>query len=258
MVDLSAIVLAEIPHSGSRAAGIFNPESFAVKSIRKEKEDHFMPVNPLDKPIAKLREETIDQLILNYSHGELSLESFERRLDQALDAETHDALLSLTADLDLVVDSAFREHKKREFGIMTDSHDVMSEQKIISVFGNSKRQDVWNVPEEIRMLNIFGNTILDFTEAKFASMSTRINVFGVFGNVKIYVPEGIHVVSNVSCILGGVKDKAPSSHGVDVPTIILDGYVVFGNIRIKLKKTFRERLLNFAETVRAMFAAPAK
>ena len=109
-----------------------------------------MPVNPLDKPIAKLREETIDQLILNYSHGELSLESFERRLDQALDAETHDALISLTADLDLVVDSAFREHKKREFGIMADSHGLMSEQKIVSIFGNSKRQDVWDVPREIR------------------------------------------------------------------------------------------------------------
>jgi len=217
-----------------------------------------MPVNPLDKPIAKLREETIDQLILNYSHGELSLESFERRLDQALDAETHDALISLTADLDLVVDSAFREHKKREFGIMADSHGLMSEQKIVSIFGNSKRQDVWDVPREIRMLNILGNTILDFTEAKFTSMSTRINVSGVFGNVKIYVPEGINVVSNVSCILGGVEDKAPFSNGVDVPRIILDGFVCFGHIRIKLKKTFRERLLKFAETVRAMFTVPAK
>ena len=217
-----------------------------------------MPVNPLDKPIAKLREETIDQLILNYSHGELSLESFERRLDQALDAETHDALISLTADLDLVVDSAFREHKKREFGIMADSHGLMSEQKIVSIFGNSKRQDVWDVPKEMRMLNIFGNTILDFTEAKFTSMSTRINVSGVFGNVKIYVPEGINVVSNVSCILGGVEDKAPFSNGVDVPTIILDGFVCFGHIRIKLKKTFRERLLKFAETVRALFAVPTK
>jgi hypothetical protein len=217
-----------------------------------------MPVNPLDKPIAKLREETIDQLILNYSHGELSLESFERRLDQALDAETHDALLSLTTDLDLVVDSAFREHKRREFGIMTDSYDAISEQRILSIFGNSTRQGAWDVPKETRVFNIFGNTILDFTEAKFTSMSSRVNVSCAFGNVKIYVPEGIHVVSNVSCILGGVRDKAPSSNGVDVPSIILDGFVCFGNVWIKLKRTFRERLLKFAETVRAMFAVTAE
>ena len=67
----------------------------------------------------------------------------------------------------------------------------------------------------------------------------------------------IHVVSYISCILGGVKDKAPSSNGVDVPTIILDGFLIIGNVKIKLKKTFRERLLRFAETVRTMFDVPA-
>ena len=217
-----------------------------------------MPVDPLDKPIAKLREETIDQLTLNYSHGELSLESFERRLDQALDAETHDALLSLTADLDLVVDSTFREHKRREFDFMTDSHGVTNEQKILSIFGNSKRENAWDVPEEIQVFNMFGNTILDFSEAKLTSMTTHINVSCVFGNTIISIPEGINVVSYVSCIFGGVKDNAPSSNGIDVPTIILDGFVLFGNVKIKLKKTFRERLLRFAETVRTMFAVPAR
>jgi hypothetical protein len=217
-----------------------------------------MPVDPLDKPIAKLREETIDQLILNYSHGELSLESFERRLDQALDAHTHDELLALTADLDLVVDPAFREQKRREFGFMADSHDVMSEQRVISIFGNSKREDVWDVPKEIEVFDIFGNTVLDFSEARFTSMTTHINVSCVFGNVLLYIPEGIKVVSNVSCILGGLKGKAPSIGGVDVPRIVLDGFVLFGNVKIKFKKTFRERLLKFAETVRAMFAVPEK
>jgi hypothetical protein len=217
-----------------------------------------MPVDPFDKPIAKLREETVDQLILNYSHGELSLEAFERRLDQALDAETHDSLLSLTADLDLVVDAAFREQKEREFGIKASSQDVMSGETIVSIFGNSKREGVWGVPKEIRLLNIFGNTILDFSEAKFSSMTTRIDVSCVFGNAMVYIPEGVNVVSYVSCILGGIKDKAPSRNGVDVPTIVLDGFVLFGNIKIKLKKTFRERLLRFAESVRAMFAVPAK
>jgi hypothetical protein len=217
-----------------------------------------MPVDPLDKPIAKLREETIDQLILNYSHGELSLEAFERRLDQALDAETHDTLLSLTADLDLVVDSAFREHKKREFGNMADSDDVISEEKIVSIFGNSKRENTWDVSKEIQVFSIFGNSTLDFSKAKFASMTTHIDVSCVFGNVIMYIPEDINVVSYVSCVMGGVKDKAPSSSGADVPTIVLDGFVLFGNIKIKSTKTFKERLIKFAETVKAMFAVPER
>ncbi len=213
-----------------------------------------MPVDPLDKPIARLREETIDQLTLNYSHGELSLEAFERRLDQAMDAETHNELLSLTADLDLMVDSTFMEHKKRELSFMTGSNGAVNEQKIVSIFGSSKRQETWKVPKEIRVTNVFGDTVLDFNEAKFTSMTTRIIISSVFGSLKIFVPEGINVVSNVSCILADVKDKASYSNDVNEPTIILDGFILFSDITIKLKKTFRERLLKFAETVKAVLA----
>ena len=31
-----------------------------------------------DRPLEKVREETIDQLVMNYGHGELSSEAFER------------------------------------------------------------------------------------------------------------------------------------------------------------------------------------
>ena len=55
-----------------------------------------MPVVPQDRPINALREETIDQLIVNYGHGKLSLAAFERRLDEALDTQSHDRLLELT------------------------------------------------------------------------------------------------------------------------------------------------------------------
>ena len=213
-----------------------------------------MSVDPLDKPIAKLREETIDQLTLNYSHGELSFEAFQRRLDQALDAETHNALLSLTADLDLVVDSTFMEHKRRELSFMTTSNGAVNEQKIVSIFGSSKRQNTWDVPKEIRVFNLFGDTTLDFDEAKFTSMETRIKVSSVFGSVKIFVPEGVKVVSNISCIMAGVKDRASYKKSVNEPTIILEGFILFSDVKIKLKKTFRERLMEFAETVKAVLA----
>ena len=45
-----------------------------------------MSVKFEDRPLEKVREETIDQLVMNYGHGELSSEAFERRLDAAMDA----------------------------------------------------------------------------------------------------------------------------------------------------------------------------
>ena len=42
---------------------------------------------------------------------------------------------------------------------------------------------------------------------------------------------------------------------MDAPTLILDSFVLFGGISIKVKKAFRERLLKFADTVKDMFSA---
>ena len=73
-----------------------------------------MAVAPADRPLETLREETIDRLIMNYGHGQLALEAFQRRLDQALDATGHDVLRSLVADLDLEVDARFVAQKRGE------------------------------------------------------------------------------------------------------------------------------------------------
>lgn len=213
-----------------------------------------MPVDPLDKPIGKLREETIDQLTLNYSHGELSVEAFERRLDKAMDAKTHDELLSLTEDLDLTVDSTYMEHKKRELNFIKTSGGSVQEQKIFNVFGSSQRQGSWDVPDRINVTNVFGDTTLDFDDAKFTSMKVQIRVTSLFGSLKIYVPEGINVISNISCILGDVKDRASSGSHPDEPVIVLDGFIIFSDVRIRQKKTFRERLMQFAETIKGVLA----
>ncbi len=79
-----------------------------------------MPVTPHDRPIDALREETVDQLIMNYGHGKLSREAFERRLDEALDTKTHERLLELTKDLDLKIDRQYASQKKAELGIRVE------------------------------------------------------------------------------------------------------------------------------------------
>jgi len=49
---------------------------------------------------------------MNYSHGVLSLEAFERRLDDAMETSDHNILTDLTADLDLKVDQDYIDNKK--------------------------------------------------------------------------------------------------------------------------------------------------
>src|SRR5215207_8773919 len=102
-----------------------------------------MPVTPNDRPIDALREETVDQLIMNYGHGKLSREAFERRLDEALDTKSHERLLALTQDLDLKADWEYTAQKKAELGIRVDPSPTTGPddyEHIINVFaGNNRR-----------------------------------------------------------------------------------------------------------------------
>ena len=63
-----------------------------------------MSVKIEDRPIEQVREQVIDQLIYNYSHGVISVEAFERRLDDAMAASDNKALMDLVEELTLNTD----------------------------------------------------------------------------------------------------------------------------------------------------------
>ena len=67
-----------------------------------------------DRPIESVREEVIDQLIMNYSHGKLSHEAFERRLDKAIECQCNKEIVALVEDLELTVDKNYVEEKKKD------------------------------------------------------------------------------------------------------------------------------------------------
>jgi Domain of unknown function (DUF1707) len=215
-----------------------------------------MPVTAEDRPIDALREETVDQLIMNYGHGKLSREAFERRLDEALDTKSHDKLLELTKDLDLKADRQYTAQKRAELGIRVEpdaaAHTDDAE-LIVNVFAGNTRKGAWHVPRAIRAINIFGGTDLDFTDARFTSDTTYITVFCLFGGVNLRVREGMRTVSKAVAIFGGVDNRAPSTMDPNAPLLIVEGLVLFGGVDIRVKKTPKQRFQEFADHVRTMF-----
>jgi hypothetical protein len=215
-----------------------------------------MPVTPNDRPIDALREETVDQLIMNYGHGKLSREAFERRLDEALDTKTHERLLELTRDLDLKTDRQYASQKKAELGIRVepaaaaDDDDV---EHIVNVFAGNTRKGAWHVPRVIRSINIFGGTELDFSDASFTAETTTITVFCLFGGVNIRVRDGMRTLSKAVAIFGGVDNRASAAPHPNAPLLVVEGLVLFGGIDIRIKKTPKQRLQEFADQFRTMF-----
>jgi len=218
-----------------------------------------MPITPEDRPISALREEAIDQLIMNYGHGVLSLEAFERRLDQVLDTQSQEKLSSLTADLDLMPDRAYIEKKKAELGMPTDTSPQPAKDSdyLIHIFGGSNRSGSWAVAKTVWVLNLFGGVKLDFTDAHFSSSETHIKILCLFGGTKFLVPENINTVSKAFCIFGGIDNRAPSTDDHSVPTLVIEGLFLFGGASVRIKKTWRKHWIEFADSVRRMFVPPS-
>jgi hypothetical protein len=215
-----------------------------------------MPVTPQDRPLDALREETVDQLIMNYGHGKLSREAFERRLDEAIDTKSHDRLLELTEDLDLKADRQYTAQKKAELGIRVDTSAgsrIEEADTIINIFAGSNRRGAWDVPRAIRMINVFGGSELDFTDARFTAETTYITVFCLFGGVHIRVRDGMRTVSKALCIFGGVDNRGGTTTDQNAPLLVIDGLALFGGVDIRVRKTPKQRLHEFANQLRTMF-----
>lgn len=212
-----------------------------------------MTVKTTDRPLRTLREETIDRLVVNYGHGHLSLEAFERRLDLAMDAENHEQLLALTGDLEEPVDSELAARRRAALDAPSVTVGGPTSELMLHLFGGSNRGGQWQVAREIKMINVFGGGELDFSEASFSAPTTRVKLLCLFGGATLYVPEGVNTVSRALCIFGGVDNRGPSTSEPSAPTIVLEGFMLFGGVSIRVKRTFRERMLEFANTVRSMF-----
>ncbi|WP_293750279.1 LiaF domain-containing protein [uncultured Paraglaciecola sp.] len=206
-----------------------------------------------DRPIEKVREEVIDTLIYNYSHGVISSEAFERRLDQAMASQNHQEIFDLAADLEQTKDTEFNSQKERQFNVNYAASDNDETDTIVNILGGSGRSGQWTVPREIRIVTIFGGADIDFTDAIFTTPNVTIKILCLFGGDNIYVPENINVVSKAFCILGGIDNKAPSIASRQAPTLTIEGLVLFGGLDIKIKRTIKEKFVAFANQMKTMF-----
>jgi hypothetical protein len=164
--------------------------------------------------------------------------------------------LELTRDLDLTTDVQYAAKKKADLDIrMTNTAPAAPDEvdHMVNIFGGGNRGGVWDVPEEIRMINIFGGANLDFTDARFAARTTRITVFCLFGGANFYVPDGMRTVSKALCVFGGVNNRAPSTSAADAPTLLISGLTLFGGVNIRVKKSVKQRLYEFANALRTLF-----
>lgn len=222
-----------------------------------------MAVKLEDRPIEQVREETVDKLIINYSHAIISSEAFERRLDSAMQTESHQELVDLVADLPLEADDTYDAKKERSFRLNYDAANPNEEDKerIMSLVGSNQREGQWVPPKKLRIVGVLGSTQLDFTDAIFQHQQIEINIASVLSSVDIFVPEHVNVTIRMFDIVGSSENKAPCMAGKQAPHITITGFSVLGSLSVSVKRTIKEKFIAFANNLREAFglaeSAPA-
>jgi hypothetical protein len=212
-----------------------------------------MPVNIEDRPLKKIREEVIDQLVMNYAHQEITLEAFENRLDMAMDTADRSVLMEQVADLDLKTDNQYEKTKAEKLSKDKQYFDDDKHEKITRVLSSSVQNGPWVTGEKISVTSILSDFTLDFTEAIFNFPVVHIKMFSLLTHDTIYVPEGVRVVCKASSILGSINSRVFGSADENAQTIVIHGNCILSSMDIKIRVTMKEKWLSFADGVKEMF-----
>ena len=217
-----------------------------------------MPVKLEDRPIETVKEEVIDILVHNYSHGFISSEAFERRLDSVIETSSHQVMMDQVSDLEATPDESVKKYKESQFSVNYTNDETPESDALYNILSSSDRSGIWNVAREIKVFTLLGSAKIDFTDARFSSPNVTIKLVSILGSNEIYVPENVNVVSKAFCVLGSASNKAPSVASQQAPTITVEGLVLLSDITIKIKTSVKEKFMAFANQMKEMFNSNPK
>ncbi len=123
------------------------------------------------------RDEVVVRLRDASAEGRLTLEEFMERMAGAYEARTHAELEHFVRDLPAEGGERIASRRKPT-------------RILFSLFGSTERDGRIRVRRRVTCLMTFGNIDLDLRQATLEGDVITIVVFGAFGAVDVYVPEG--------------------------------------------------------------------
>jgi predicted membrane protein len=128
-------------------------------------------------------------------------------------------------------------HEKKNDGIDSGNTSNWSNEDFVdstSIFGGAKKNIISKNFKGGDLVNIFGGTDLDLTQADFTGTAV-IELTTIFGGTKLIIPSNWSIKSDAVIIFGGIEDKRKMPAVSENPdkVLVLKGTVIFGGIDIK-------------------------
>jgi uncharacterized protein DUF1707 len=191
------------------------------------------PNEPSDGSLMRASDADRDRAvsILNdaLADGRLTAEEHSERLDAIFAAKTHADIAPLVSDLagGTVAVAALGEPAVRGRG--------GSKARMVSVLSGISRTGAWQVPAEIRAVNVLGSTDLDLREAVLPAREITIRSVSILGGVQITVPPEMHVIDDGWALMGGreMPPDTAESAGQNATVLRLRGISILGGMTVR-------------------------
>jgi hypothetical protein len=165
------------------------------------------------------REQAVMVLREHLLAGRLTLEEFSGRVGAALGARTAGELAAITEDLPEVFTEApgFRRKPAR---------------LAAALFGHVTRRGRLRLRGRAFAASAFGDLDLDLREATIDQRRAVLTVAAAFGNVDVYVPEGVNVDVGGITVFGHRRDWGRGAGRPDAPAVRVRVLGVAGTIDV--------------------------
>jgi hypothetical protein len=165
------------------------------------------------------REQAVLSLRDHLLAGRLTLDEFSARAGAALGARVGTDLARLQDDLPRVPPEAARARRKPA-------------RFTAALFGHVVRRGRLRLRGWTVAAGALGDLDLDLREATIDRPQTAVTVLVGFGNVDIYVPEGVHVDVGGLTVFGHRRDWGRDADHPDAPTLRVRALGCFGTVDV--------------------------
>lgn len=112
-----------------------------------------------------------------------------------------------------------------------DKNDIIDS---VSVFGGNHHKVYSKNFKGGDVVAVFGGSDINLTQADFEGV-VKLDIVAIFGGVKIIIPPGWEVKSEVTAIFGGIDDKRTLGVAAVEPrkVLIIEGVALFGGVDIR-------------------------
>jgi hypothetical protein len=157
------------------------------------------------------REQAVLALREHLLAGRLTLEEFSRRAEAALRARAVGELALVREDLpDIFVPAV---------GVPAVGSQRRPARVTTALFGHVVRRGRLRLRRRAVIASGFGNLDFDLREVTIDGWRTTVTVLAAFGNVDVYVPEGINVEVDGVTVFGHLRDWGRDTGRPEAPSI---------------------------------------